>query len=25
MPQSSTVRKRFGGEKIKNVMVIVDW
>ena len=23
MPQSSTVRKRFGGEKIKNVMVIV--
>ncbi|OSK32727.1 hypothetical protein EALG_02822 [Escherichia coli TA144] len=25
MPQSSTVRKRFGGEKIKNVMLIVDW
>ncbi|ACI38306.1 putative lipoprotein [Escherichia coli EC1846] len=24
MPQSSTVRKRFGGEKIKNVMVIAD-
>ncbi|OSK43810.1 hypothetical protein EAHG_04521 [Escherichia coli B671] len=24
MPQSSTVRKRFGGGKIKNVMAIAD-
>ncbi|OSK29941.1 hypothetical protein EAKG_00556 [Escherichia coli B574] len=24
MPQSSTVRKRFGSAKIKNVMVIAD-
>ncbi|OSM05849.1 hypothetical protein EBCG_02916 [Escherichia marmotae] len=25
MPQSSNVRKRFGGGKIKNVMVIDEW